>query len=239
MKRILLLFTSILLLNSAYLIAQDVDIVPYLKMVESGRIAEVNEKLPELKATYPDDPSILFLDAVLTESGEEALLKYEKVVKEFPTNRFADAARYRMFSYYFALGLYKQAENNLRELKQTHPNSPYIKFAEKNLDFNEPSTATNQTPAAPKSETKKEKVESTAGIYTVQAGAFLNLDNARKLKSRLNEAGFEAEIKPKSVGASILNAVVVGNYANADDAKITLDKIFDTFKIKGRIVNLD
>ena len=77
------------------LFSQEVDIVPYLKAIENGNIAEAKEALVELKTEYPDDPSVTFLDGVLKENGQEAIVIYQDIVDNYPKSKYADAALYQ------------------------------------------------------------------------------------------------------------------------------------------------
>ena len=99
-------YISIFLLLTLIQFAQEVNIVPYLKAVEDGNKQTAVEALSNLKQTNPEDPSVIFLDAVLTQEGESALKKYETVYNNHPQSNYADASLYRMFSYYYSLGVY-------------------------------------------------------------------------------------------------------------------------------------
>jgi len=104
------------LLFSAFpinIIAQEVNIVSYLQQIENGKADEVKNDLIGLKEKYPDDPSVMFLEGVLTENGQKAVVIYQKVVDEYPDSKYADAALYRIYSYYYALGLYESANEKL------------------------------------------------------------------------------------------------------------------------------
>ncbi len=171
------LILLIVLCSSVKLFSQEVDIVPYLKAIESGNIAESKEALADLKIKYPDDPSVMFLDAVLKENGQEAIVIYQDIVDNYPKSKYADAALYRIFSYYYALGLYDTAREKLKLLKTSYSTSPYIQVADQNLSLLEKSdvqeTVTKTEETKPKSEENYK--------FTIQAGAFTNLDNAKKL----------------------------------------------------------
>ena len=115
--------TFIYLFLLASFISAQVDIVPTLKHIESGEIEEAQSDFRRLNSRYPKDANVKFLDAVLTENGEEALNKYSTVYTKHPEFQFADAALYRVFSYYYSLGTYKKAEKHLTQLKENYPNS--------------------------------------------------------------------------------------------------------------------
>jgi hypothetical protein len=127
-----LLIISLLLLLTINVAGQGIDISDYLKKIESGKIEEVKEKLPLLKTKYPDDPSVLFLDGILTENGKTSISLFSTVVNNYPESRYADAAAFRIYSYYYALEMSHEADSWLKRLKKDYPSSPYIKIAEKN-----------------------------------------------------------------------------------------------------------
>ena len=113
--------------------SQNIDIIPQLKKIESGKYEEAKEDLLELKKLYPNHPDIIFLDAVLTEDGEVSKNYYELIYNNFPKSKFADASLYRIFSYYYALGIYKKAESFRQTLVSEYPGSPYIKAVNRKL----------------------------------------------------------------------------------------------------------
>ena len=128
----LLLFFNLFLINGEFY-PQEVDIVPYLKAIENGNIGQAKDALVDLKEKKSDDPSVMFLDAVLKENGQEAVVIYQNIVDNYPKSKYADAALYRIFSYYYALGLYDTAREKLKLLKEAYPESPYINIADQNL----------------------------------------------------------------------------------------------------------
>jgi len=108
----LLIILSLISLTGK-LYSQEVDIVPYLKAIENGNIGQAKEALVDLQEKNAADPSVMFLDAVLKENGQEAVAIYQDIVYNHPKSKYADAALYRIFSYYYALGLYETAQDNL------------------------------------------------------------------------------------------------------------------------------
>ncbi|HEX9251900.1 MAG TPA: tetratricopeptide repeat protein, partial [Ignavibacteriaceae bacterium] len=163
------------LVSTSQIIAQEVDIVPYLKMIEQGKVEEVKGILIDLKTDYPKSSNLIFLEGVLTENGQDAVALYQKLVEEYPKSTYADAAIYRIYSYYFALGLYNTADKNLDKLKKDYPESPYIKMAAANVVKNDVEETTQPLPVENHNVEKEFR-------YTVQAGAFTNVDNANSLK---------------------------------------------------------
>ena len=230
MKKIL----TILLIATSHLFSQEVDIVPALKQIENGNIKSAEIILRELKTKNANDPSVIFLDAVLTKDGEEALKKYATVLEKYPGSKFADAVIYRIFSYYYSLGYYRKAETYLNRLKKDFPESPYIKTADRKIpDIEE--LPSKQIVTSEKA-VQPEKMETKTYNFTIQAGAFLNVDNAKKLSEQLKRENYFTEITTKDVGGSILNVVNVGRFTTEDESKSVLILLEKKFNLKGRTV---
>ncbi len=236
MKKLL----TILLFAASQLISQQVDIVSALQQIENGNLKKAEIILKDLKSKNPDDPSVLFLDAVLTKDGDRAVEKYKTIVEKFPGFQYADASLYRIFSYYYSLGFYSKAEEYLSRLKKDFPKSPYIKSAERNIPDADESLAQKSKNVTPVTGTDKEKVvrqaETKMYNFTIQAGAFLNVDNAKDLCERLNKENYLTEITTKEIGGSILNVVNVGKFVSEDDTKPVLSLLEKKYNLKGRVV---
>ena len=78
----------------------------------------------------------------------------------------------------------------------------------------------------------------TTAKFTVQAGAFLNLENARKLRNNLQSDGYEVELGTKSIGGSLLNVVMVGKYASRAEAADLIKHLKLKYKLNGRLIEL-
>jgi hypothetical protein len=222
------------------MVAQEINIIPELKNIESGNIKDAKEVLNLLKVSSPNDPSVIFLDAVLTEDGETAIEKYEIVYTNFPKSKFADASLYRIFSYYYALGIYKKAEGLKQKLIMEYPNSPYIKAVNRKIPDDEiynTEISNHQFESKDIPSKESEGLEETSKFLTVQAGAFLNIDNAMKLKDNLENAGYNVEIKPKEVGGSTLNVVTAEKFPNRKSAEDFLLFLKNKFNLNGRIIS--
>ncbi|HSD63533.1 MAG TPA: hypothetical protein VLB50_07025, partial [Ignavibacteriaceae bacterium] len=119
-----ILFVILFIVLSAETFSQEKDIVPYLKLIESGQKDSVQKMLPDLQKSNPDDPSILYLKGILTENGQDAVPVFNRILTDFPRSKYADASVYRLYSYYYSLGLYKTAAVFLDKLKKNYPESP-------------------------------------------------------------------------------------------------------------------
>ncbi len=230
MKFHIFLFVVYIFLNSNFTFAQEVDISDYLKKIETGKLQDVIKEIEVLKKTKNDLPEVKFLDAVITSDGNEAVKKYNFLVKNFPNFKYADASLYRVFSYYFSRGLYKTAEKYLNKLKADYPNSPYIKV----VDISIPEEEVENIFLT---EEKKEELPKTPLYkYTIQAGAFLSSTNAENLKRSFLQEGKFSEIKTKEIGGSLLNVVTVGKFKTKTVAENYLIYLKEHYKITGRII---
>lgn len=231
MKSFYFVFALILSVSfSENSIAQEVDIIPYLKQIERGESESVREILPKLKRENPNSANLIFLEGVLTENGQQAVSIYQSLVDKYPDNSYADAALYRIYSYYYAIGLYETASKVLKDLTDKYPDSPYIKMAK-----------SQEETVEQKSEelTNLEHQKNESFRFTIQAGAFINAENAKKLKSELEADGIYCEVKEKNVGGTIFNVVYAGKFGNREDADKFLKQINSEFNLNGRIVEIE
>ena len=238
-KHILILSLACTLFPISFICSQDVNIVPYLKRIENGDIEKVKDELVNLKEENPGSPSLLFLEGVLTENGSEAVIIYQKIVDDYPQSKYADAALYRIYSYYYALGLYESADKKLNQLKTRYPESPYVKIASQNQLPVSPEIANEDNPKNPPEETpKSEDLEDQKYKYTIQAGAFSNIENAESLRSDFIKSGIYSEVKDKSVAGTVFHVVYAGKFKTEDEAESFLNTINEKFNLTGRIVEI-
>jgi len=232
------LFLSIIISVS---FAQETDINTQLKNIEEGKYELASEELGKLKAKFPDDPSVIYLDAVLTPDAKEAVTKYKLVADKHPESKYADAANFQVYSYYYAVGNYTLAKKQLEKLKTNYPNSFYLKKIENKTADNNASDLTYNKPFDAKEKKESEKQSGINGKieFTVQTGAFLVQGNAAKLMKSLKGKGFKAEIIEKKVGGSNFFVVNAGRCKSRDEAEDLLINIRKALKIEGRIVNLN
>ncbi|GBD86821.1 outer membrane protein assembly factor BamD [bacterium BMS3Abin03] len=219
--------------------SQDVDIIPYLKKIESGKVDEVREALPDLKDDYLKSPSVMFLEGVLTENGQEAVVIYQNIIDNYPNSKYADAALYRIYSYYYALGLYESANGKLNQLIEQYPNSPYIKIAKQNRLPSNPEIK-SEVPGvdSSKTETGISGKDVNDFKYTIQVGAFSKKENAVFLQSKFEKAGIYSEIREKLVAGTTFHVVYVGKFVSVEDAENFLQTIEDKFKLNGRVTEI-
>ena len=220
--------------------AQETNIVPYLKQVETGNKQVVLSEMPDLKKNHPNDPSILFLEGIVTENGQNAVVFYKELINKYPRSKYADASVYRIYSYYYAIGLYQTAKTYLEMLKKNYPESAYLDAAERKMpvkdELSSEDKVVKQQPPVKKEELPKVEKKNLDYKFTIQAGAFSNTDNAIALMKRFEDAGFYSEVKEKNVAGTSFHIVFIGKFLTEDEAKNFLDVINTRFSLDGRIV---
>ncbi|KAF0151402.1 MAG: hypothetical protein FD143_1985 [Ignavibacteria bacterium] len=230
-----ILFLILLVCSFTKSYSQEVDITASLKSIEAGKISEAEtifQRLQNVNAAHPD---VIFLSALLTKSGEESVKKYSLVFENHPKSKYADVSLFRVFSYYYSLGLYKRAESYFKRLKIDYPASPYIAAADRRIpDIDE---SVNEKVIAPMDSSQKiQSGEPANAKFTIQAGAFLSVENATRLKDQLIADGFESEIINRVVGGSLLKIVTAGKFAKEEEAKSALIQIESKHRLKGRVI---
>lgn len=198
------------------------DVNKYLSMIENGQVDNVREELPSLLSRYPNDPGILYVQGMATTDGAEAVRIYQSIVDNFPKNQWADDALYKVYQFYYAIGLYRTAEIKLNQLKTNYPDSKYVTqdpvVETKNL-----AEEKEQEPVGEReSETAQQepaKAVTPAGQFTLQVGAYTAQVNAEKQKLFFEDLGLPVEVINKVKQNRSLYLVLVGNYATYEDAK--------------------
>ncbi|MHB8338677.1 MAG: SPOR domain-containing protein [Ignavibacteriaceae bacterium] len=236
-KLLPILLLMILIFQTSNLFAQEVDITPYLKEIENGRIDNVIAALPKLNKDYPQSSSVLFLDAVVTNDGQSAVDKYSYLVKKYPKSKYADAALYRIYTYYYAAGMYKSSKYYLDQLENKYPNSPYISIAKRNIPVKDKIILTNDK--EPKTESPAVDSSVKAGQeskYIIQAGAFTVLANAQKLVKELESTGYSSRIEDKEIAGAVFHVVYADGFSNRSEAEKALSTINAKFNLDGRVL---
>ena len=231
------IYLSIFFFFTCYLTiqAQEYDVVHLLKKIESGGINDVRNEVKSLLIEFPSDPSVQFVDALTTENAEQAVTKYITIFQKYPQSRYEDAALFRAYSFYYATGSYRKAQEYLFKLQKEYPNSPYLKAAERDI----PSVEDSQVSMPAQKTVENLREQNLTGVdykFTVQAGAFTNFSNANSLKTDLEDSGLHVEIKEKTVGGTLFYVVLAGKFVDRDSASKEADKINTEFRLDSKII---
>lgn len=245
------LFTIIigvfLLTSYGYPQSIDKEVEKFIKMIEQGEIEKASEESVALIEANPNNPAVLYLKGRLCSNGIEALKFYQAVVDNFPKSEWADDALYKIYQYYYAIGLYRTAELRLKHLQKEYPNSPYLaisspsdiknlkeeKPAERSVEIKSPpvEVVVIDTPKSVESQPVATEIK-TNNVYTLQVGAFSTMANAEKQKKFFKDLGYEVEIINKIRVGKNLFLVWVGNFSSAEEANIVGNEIKQKYKIE-------
>ncbi|MDP1676310.1 MAG: SPOR domain-containing protein [Bacteroidota bacterium] len=207
------------LLSTSFLAAQlsEQDVRQRLDLIHSGKIAEVRIEVQSLLSQIPSDPGVQYLDAYVTESGDQAVKKYQTFVDTYPSNEWADDALYKVYQYYYAVGLYKTADAKLNLLNEQYPNSIYAKREVK--PEAKPVVKTETTPVV---EEKKEVVIPTpiTGNFVVQIGVYSQEVKAQQQAAELSTTvGKQAIVFAKQSGEKTVYAVGFESFTDEQSAR--------------------
>ena len=226
---------SIFILFTPQLCAQmnnsEPDIRRRLEMIEKGQAEAVRAELPSLMTNYQNNPGVMYLQAVLTTDGTEAVKLYQNIVDNFPKSEWGDDALYKLYQYYYSIGLYKTADQKLTQLKEEYPFSAY---ASENSPIVEEKQAAKEKPTVMK---PKEDVQKFASSFTVQVGAFSTLQNAGELKTRFEKEGYQSNIFTIVSNGKKLHKVWVGEFQTIDEARRFNAEIKSKFNLTSIVVS--
>lgn len=248
-KRFLFLI-SITLVCFSSLVAQmkEEDVRTRLEKVYSGKIDEVRNELPSLEREYPNDAGVKYIDAFTTRDGAFAAQKYQQVVDQFPQSVWADAALYRVYQYYYSVGLYKTAETKMAQLQQQYPNSIYVK-----RDIASSSAPAVVTPQAQQPQQQEEQAQPQQEIsqpevkpentstpiqtavetpFVVQVGVYSTETSATQQAQKFSTAvGRQAIVFEKSSAGKQVFAVAFDGFENEQAARAYVTELKSRYNI--------
>jgi hypothetical protein len=207
------------------------DIRRRLEMIERGQGDAVRAELPSLMTNYQNNPGVMYLQGVLTTDGAEAAKIYQSIVDNFSKSEWGDDALYKLYQYYYSIGLYKTADQKLQQLKEEYPFSAY---ATEQAQAPEQPSSPKEKPVTLKS---KNAVQKFAAGFTVQVGAFSTLQNAGELKEKFEKEGYAANIFTMVSNGKKLHKVWVGEFQTYDDAKRSSLEIKKKFNLASIVVS--
>jgi len=224
-----------------YLSSQNVDL--YLSLLHEGQTEGVREQLPELISKYPNDPGVLYLQALMVTDGMRSLELYSSLIDKYPESTYAPDAAVKIGEYFYARGLYSQAARQLSQIPRRYPRYPDIQRvvnlmvnsfraigAEDSiryyaglyqnmfpkLDLAEVGPSPAKKPREP---IKLKPRLLQPKPYVVQIGAFGKKGNAKRLKLQVSQIGFQVEIAPVETNGRTLHAVRVVRFKSKTEAE--------------------
>lgn len=207
------------------------DIQRRLELIERGQGEAVKAELPSLMTKFQNDPGVLYLQGVLVTDGTEAAKIYQSIVDNFPKSEWADDALFKLYQYYYSIGLYKTADQKLEQLKKDYP---YSAYASDQAVVEEPKAAPLEPPAIVSKPNKGEKYTT---VYTVQAGTFSVLQNAEELKARFDRDGYPTSIFTIVNNGKKFHKVWVGEFQKQEEAKRFSAEIKKKYNLESIVVS--
>jgi cell division septation protein DedD len=206
------------------------DVRRRLEMIEKGQGDAVRAELPTLMTNYQNNPGVMYLQAVLTTDGAEAAKIFQNIVDNFPKSEWGDDALYKLYQYYYSIGLYKTADQKLTQLKNEYPFSAY---AVEQSPIEEEKPVEKEKPAVVK---PKGSVPKFATNFTVQVGAFSTLQNAEELKAKFEKEGYPSNIFTIVTHGKKLHKVWVSEYKTYEEAKRLTEEIKKKYNLVSIVV---
>ncbi len=223
----------VLLLNAFFWSAglgqrSEPDIEHLINLVNGGKADQVKADIPSLLSRHPNDPGVLYVHGLVTEEGTEAVRIYQSIVDNFPKSEWADDALFKVYQFYYSLGLYRTAELKLSQLRTEYPDSRYLSAAgsqetkglpeEKDVPESEAAVSPVDTAGPPVAVPPRSAVASPEE-YVLQVGAFTVSANADRQREFFEERGYPVEVISKVKDTRSLFIVLVGRYLSYDEAK--------------------
>ncbi len=227
-KHILLLFMCFSPIVFAQMTEEDVR--AKLDLVHNGKINQIRSEIPSLQQKYPNDPGVAYLDAFTTQEGSQAVKKYQIMADKYPKSIWADDALYRIYQYYYAVGLYKTADAKMEKLNKDYPNSIYAKkeiSVPQKLAETAPAVQESSMVKEPSVEQKQEPALSqpsaviAKGGFAVQVGVY-SLEPTAIQQSNIfsKTVGKQATVFQKQSNGRTVFAVAFEGFENEQSARL-------------------
>ena len=223
----------------------------YLSLIDEGQLSGVKEQLPELVSKYPNNPDVLFLKGLMISDGNKSLEIYKKILSNFPNSKYAPEAAVKIGEYFYSVGLYSQAGQQLSQIPRLYPRfsniqqvmdlmfSSFQAIGEQDsvkyytsiyksmfTDLEIIDYSNNENQLINKNNISLKKTIKKP--YIIQVGAFGRLDNAKRMKLQISQIGYDVEISDVQTNGRGLHAVRVVRY----ETKIEAEKVGKMIKKK-------
>ncbi|NUN68652.1 MAG: SPOR domain-containing protein [Bacteroidetes bacterium] len=244
MNNRLIHITAALLLAVSALSAQlsEQEVRRRLDLIHSGGMDRVRAEVSGWLRTSPNDPGVLYLDAYTTQNGDQAVKKYQSLVDRFPDDVWADDALYKVYQYYYAVGLYKTADAKMNQLNQQYPNSIFSQNEAKPSEIGiQKAPALQPVQIVPAPEEKNESAAPVqapvTGNFVVQVGVYSQESAAAaQAQSLTASVGRPAMVFQKQSGGKIVFAVAFDGFAEERLAKVFGAELKEKFNIDWYVV---
>ncbi len=103
--------------------AQDLRL--YFSLIQEGRVAEVRQAIPDLVRSNPNDPAVLYLQALTISDGDSSFKIYQQILRQNSQSEYCDDAAMKIGEYLYSRGLYTQASRQLSAIPMNYGDSPH------------------------------------------------------------------------------------------------------------------
>lgn len=254
----------IILFSPLFIFCQNVDM--YLSLIYEGKTGGLDVRINELISKYPNDPGVMFLKAITTVEGNEAIDEYNEIIKKFPSSKYAIESSVKIGEFLYSRGLYSQAAKQLRLIPRVYPRYPEIEKVVNLMSSSFLAIGENDSlqyylgiyqSMFPNLNFDKYKIEkrdltivndknlnvkaSPSRPYIIQIGAFGNIQNANRLKLQVKQIGYNVKIRPVKTNGRNYNAVRIFSYKSKSEAekvgKIIKNKLGVDYRVLYRPLN--
>ena len=97
--------------------------------LENNSREELIKRLNKLKQTSPDSPTPIYIEALLEEDADRAVILYKKLIQKFPDSVYAEQSLLKLSQYYFMNESYILARQLLDNLIDKSPKSKLVPTA--------------------------------------------------------------------------------------------------------------
>tara|TARA_Y100001970_G_scaffold179863_1_gene218989 strand:+ start:1513 stop:2301 length:789 start_codon:yes stop_codon:yes gene_type:complete len=236
-------FLFLYFLFSSQFFGQNIDL--YLSLIDEGKTEGVIETLPELISKYPDNPGVIYIEALMTQDGKNSIEIYNDILKKYPNSKYAPYAAMKIGEYFYARGLYTQASKLLKNIPINYPRFADVQRATNlminsfnaigeadsaryygiviksmfpKIDIGIDNLDDKNKPLAQVFNFNK-KIHAEIGSYVVQVGAFSAKENAERLKLQVSQLGYKVSINNVESNGKVLYAVRVNRFKTKNRAE--------------------
>ena len=97
-----------------------------IKEVQSGNTQSAIESLPKLKKKYSENPSVMFLDALLDDNHERSIKKYKQIYNLYEDSKYADDAIMKIAEFYYTNGSYVKSSDWVKKINLYYSKSEHV-----------------------------------------------------------------------------------------------------------------
>ena len=95
--------------------------------VYKGNLIEAEESIHSLRSEYPENPSLLFLLALIDNNAERSIDKYKELFNLYPDSKYADDAIMKVSEFYYTKGSYVQSSEWAKKINLYYSQSEHLK----------------------------------------------------------------------------------------------------------------